>query len=423
MDVIMLRVLVAKKEKTNLYGNYRSHEAEDIEGQPEAVTDEATVINDIIDTKRSSKERRDKALRVYCYLLRQHYVSDPEILESHMDELLDSFSHSISNERDSEAEAISGLRALALTMITTGDGTIYTTFAPLLKRLITISSSYAYKAHALHCLGTITFFHATGDDDLLLEHLDYLLKIITSDGGEVNASGDVETVAAAVEEWGFLATAVEDLESHSEIAATAFLDHLESDFPVQIAAGENLALLYEKSFIETENYRGDAPVTVGEKYGFPLPGGELLMKRYNAYENKHEVTTRIAEIANISDRQTSKKDRRDIHKSFSSILATLEDPRRGPYHNTAINDTTEQEYGSRHAVKLGSEGDETEVIVVERWSTLLRLAALKRVVQGGLVKHHREGNQAIVDCLPAVVTKDRRGDKTKDRGDKARSRS
>lgn len=376
------------------------------------------MIDDIIDTKRSNKERRDKALRLYSYFLRQHYISDPEVLSTRLEELLESFARSISNERDSEAEAISGLSALALTMITTCDGTIYAMFAPLLKRMITISSSYAYKASALHCLGTIVFFHASGDDDLLLEHMDFLLKIITSNGGEVNATGDVETVAAAVEEWGFMATAVEDLEIQSEAAATAFMDHLDSDFPVKIAAGENLALLYEKSFIETEGNRQNVPtadgnLADGENHGFPLPGGELLIKRYDAFVHKYDVTTRVAEIANITDRQTSRKDRRDLHKTFSSILATLEDPRRGPFYSTALNEATEREYGSRNIVKIGTDGPQTVAISVDNWSIWLRLAALRRIMQGGLAKHHQEGNQAIMDCFPTIITTSRLGDKTR----------
>ena len=60
-------------------------------------------------------------------------------------------------------------------------------------------------------------------------------------------------MTAALEEWGFLATLQDEMEDATEAAMEAFVDQLESsDANVQIAAGENVALLYEKSFTERE---------------------------------------------------------------------------------------------------------------------------------------------------------------------------
>jgi ABC-type Zn2+ transport system substrate-binding protein/surface adhesin len=78
-------------------------------------------------------------------------------------------------------------------------------------------------------------------------------EIIESDGASIDAPDEGNVVIAALEEWGLLATEIEDLEEETEAAMEAFVEQLDSaDSGVQIAAGENIALLYEKSLTPQE---------------------------------------------------------------------------------------------------------------------------------------------------------------------------
>jgi hypothetical protein len=144
-----------------------------------------------------------------------------------------------------------------LIVLTDPSEALYNLTSEPLKEVIADYPAAAVKAAAIHALGAATFYGGGGGGDAdspeVLELMHYLLDIVESDGHSVGAGDSGAVVAAALEEWGFLATHMHDLERESPAAMEPFAEQLESsDAHVQIAAGENIALLFEKSYTELE---------------------------------------------------------------------------------------------------------------------------------------------------------------------------
>ncbi|PGG97807.1 hypothetical protein GX51_07119 [Blastomyces parvus] len=368
------------------------------------------VIKDYNDRKRSSNLSREDALTAYIRILTSHYVDEslPDF-----NELLASFAKSIKSE-SSEKETVLALKAVSLTALTFLDGTIYNQFASLLRRTISDSANMPIKAAAIHCLGACAFFGDAGEDEIL-DQMNFLLEIVSSDGHYVNAPDDATVVTAALEEWGFLATEVEDLEHESEDAIETFAEQLESsEAAVQIAAGENIALLYEKSYTPREegesmpdaeedefsaDEEGSSFLSDDDDAPAGSHGGPPLIKRYNAYHNTPRILHQVDALANISGRHINKKSKRSLHANFASIHTTIANPRRGPQYSKAIDNETARQYGTRKTVKIHQDA----LMKLDRWWKWLRLAALRRLLRWGFVTHYFEGSRGVLECLPVMA--------------------
>ena len=351
-------------------------------------------IEELTDRKGSSNKGREECLASYNRLLDSHYVADE--LYGKVPDLISSFGRSIKAET-SEKEAILALKALALTAITISDDSLYERSEALVKRSIADSQSLPIKAAAIHCLGTCIAFGGAGEEEIL-ETLAFLLEIVTSDGSLVDAADSAETVTAALRVYGFLVTQVEDLEHNSEEAVEAFLEQLDSSDPeVQIAAGENIALLYEKSYTPQEEDETTSDIEESGEGGDSSgdESGDLnLIKRYNAYHNTSEVVDKVSALASLSTHKLNKRTKQHLHKSFASILTTVENPRLGLRTNSAR--------GMRIKIYQAGEMD------VDSWWKLMRLNALRRLLAGGFVSHYFEGNKQVLEILP-IIMRDTRG--------------
>ena len=289
-----------------------------------------------------------------------------------------------------------------MTLITSPSDVIYDTVANPLKRTISDSASIPTKTAAIHTLGTCTFYGGASDDEVL-ENMSYLLEIISSDGHFIEAPDNPDTVTAALEEWGFLATLIEDLSENTEDAMDAFVEQLSSSaLSVQIAAGENIALLYEKSYTpleedETLSEHSDEDVLEDPD---ETPGVPKLVKRYTAYRRTDQLIYTLSELASLSTRKLSKKDKKHMHTSFADILNSVENPTRGPRYQNAINNETGKRYGSRMVVRIHRDG----VMKIDKWWKLHRLEGLRRVLQGGFVGHY-EKNAVVFESLPYVISR------------------
>lgn len=228
--------------------------------------------------------------------------------------------------------------------------------------------------------------------------MDFFLEIISTDGHFVDAPDDAEIVTAAIEEWGFLATQVEEMEDASEEATEAFVEQLEStDVNVQVAAGENIALLYEKSWSELED--DEEPEKRSDDSDDERdPTTINMVKRYTVYRQEHQLIQLLERLSKISSKRMSKKDRKSLHTNFADILNSVEHPTHGPRYSNSINDATNTVYGSRMKVSLGGKQNAT----IDKWWKLIRLKALKRVLQGGYLIHY-EANEVVFDTLPLVL--------------------
>lgn len=299
------------------------------------------------------------------------------------------------------------MQALELLAISAYDSAVYENAEPQLTRSIRDSSSNSVKAAAIHCLSSCALFGGAGEDDIYGQ-MTFFMDIVASDGQSIDANDDPESVTAAIREWGLLATEMDDLEAESEEAVQVFADQLNSDnAAVQIAAGENIALLYEKSYSEQEDYDDQNPdeenkeeglEDVDEEEEVEEEGGVRLIKRYDAYHNTSEILHDLHSLATIHSKRISKKEKKTLHNSFLSILTTVEDPRHGPMYNTAIDQDTGHHYGSRAMVKLGD-----GAMNIDRWWKWIWLSSLRRILRGGFSVHYHQGNRAVLDYLPVVM--------------------
>lgn len=287
--------------------------------------------------------------------------------------------------------------ALAMTVVTSPSDLIYEAVASPLKRVISDSASIPSKAAAVHCLGTCTFFGGASDDEIL-DNMAYLLEIVASDGAFIEAQDEPTPVVAALEEWGALSTLVDDLAAESEEAAEYFVDQLSSSHPaVQIAAGENIALLYEKSYRSLSEDDGPADSGDLDIVSDPddIPGVPKLVKNYDAYRRTDVLKDTLSDLATLNTRRLSKKEQKSLRTNFADILDSVEYPTHGPRYQNAISQETGKRYGSRMTVRIHKEG----VMRIDKWWKLHRLQALRRVLQSGFVTHY-ERNPLVFDSLP-----------------------
>ncbi|OQE30005.1 hypothetical protein PENSTE_c002G02977 [Penicillium steckii] len=366
---------------------------QDNEDWPQELADR---IQELLERKRSTVQGREEALAAFCRLTKYHYAE--EEIRTSVADLLSTFARSVRNET-STRETTNALRAIELLTITSSDDKIYENAEPFVTRSIRDSTSAVVKAAAIHCLGTCTIFGGAGEGGIM-DQMTFLLDIIASDGQSIDASDDAACVIAALQVWGFLATEIEDYESESEEAVQIFMDQLDSgDSGVQIAAGEAIALLYEKSYTPQEDDDDEDSEEEDEEDEHADFSGPKLIKRYNAYHNTPELERALQSLATVHNKRISKRDKKSLHSNFASILTTVENPRRGPRYNMAIDQDTNRHYGSTLTVKIGRHG----LMSIDRWWKWVRLSSLRRILQGGFSEHYFQGNRAVLDNLPVMM--------------------
>ena len=360
-------------------------------------------IDEILARKGSTNQGRERAYKNYVHLLTAQYAE--EEIDGKEDELVIAFLKSIREER-SEKEAILAAKALAITIITSPLESIYEAASSPLKRSISASPSTRVQTAAIHTLGTCAFYSGAVDEEIL-SVMDYLLDIVSTDGATIDATDAPEPVTAALEEYTFLATLIDDMSAQSSDAVEVFVDQLSStSSPVQIAAGEAVALLYEKSFKlwkpdEDPPLSTYAPNDIFSDPDFDLDdSGPKCVRLYPAYSRTDTLLHTLSQLANAHSHHLSKAAKKDLRSSFADIMTSVTYPTRaGPKFQNAIDQETGKRYGSRMTVKVHKEG----VMRIDRWWKLVRLAGLRRVLQGGFVGHY-EQNRVVFETLPILVT-------------------
>ncbi|KUJ12060.1 IFRD-domain-containing protein [Mollisia scopiformis] len=353
-------------------------------------------IEEIVDRKRSSNQGRELSLAQYSHMLMSHYAY--EEIDGKTSELFPALMKSVKSE-SSDKETSLALRAVALTLITAPSETVYDAIFQVLKHTYTESESHSVKAVAIHTLSAAAIYGGASDAEIE-EIMDDLLEIVESDGESVGAGDSGEVVAAACEAWGFLATTIDDIQDKTEAAMDAFVEQLDSsDTSVQVAAGENIALLYEKSFTPREANDGPASDEEDEE-GYTIDNS--MVKRYEVYRQKNQLEHKLSELANESSKRIAKKDRKALHTNFADILNTIEHPSRGPRYQKAIDKETGRRYGSRMTVRIHKTGS----MKIDKWWKLHRLQAMRRVLGGGFVEHYVK-NEVVFDSLPIMITSEK----------------
>ena len=366
-----------------------SSAADDDLPQEQWIADLESRIGDICDRKRSSVQGREDTLQHFNLDLVRHCAQKE--LKTKIDELLPNIMKSIKSGH-TEREVVLALRALALMLITEPSEKLYDDVSGPVKSVISNADHPMAKIAGIRTLAIATFYGGATEEETE-KVMDFFLEIASSDGSSIEEDDNGEIVVAALEEWGFLATQIEDLEETNEEAMDTFVDQLQSsDVGVQKAAGENIALLFEKSYtdMESDDEADEADMANGND-------GEVMVKRYTAYRNIHQLEGILTELSKVSSKRLSKNDRKVMHRTFEDILHTIEKPTRGPRYSTAL-DIDGNEYGSRLKVKVTKDG----TMLIDKWWKYHRLQALKRLLQSGFGVHY-EHNQNVLDTLPVDI--------------------
>ena len=280
-----------------------------------------------------------------------------------------------------------------------------------LKRAIVDSVSTNVKSAAIHALSACTFYGGASPEGTL-EIMDFLLEIISSDGHTISAPDEADPVVAALEEWGFLCTLIEDMSEQSQDSIDVFVEQLDSaEVTVQIAAAENIALLYEKSFKEYDpeedtlaDYQADDVLSTSEE----TASAPKLLRLYPAYRRTDRLLQMLESITasnTLSVHHMSKRERKELKTNLNDVANSIEFPHRGPKYSNAINNENGgHRYGSRMKVKIHSVG----FMPIDRWWHLHRLNGLRRVLQGGFVDHY-EKNEVVFETLPILIERKKGG--------------
>jgi hypothetical protein len=350
----------------------------------------------LIERKRSSVQGREESLSILSHLLMAHYAH--HVVQPRLSELVPALVKCAKGGQ-SDNETALALKALSLLVITEPNHSVYDAMIRPIKAIITSSESSPVMVAAVHTLGIATFYGRVGLEETQ-DIMDFYLEIIESDGHSVEAGDDGNVVAAALQEWGFLATQFDTMEDTSEEPMEAFIEQLESsDSSVVIAAGENIALLFEKSWTELEDDEEPAPRPTNnngdEEDVDPTTKG--MVKRYTVWRQEHQLVHTLNGLAQAHGKRISRKDKKELHSSFADILNTVEHPTRGPRYSNAIDQNTNKAYGSRMIVHIGKNS-----MAIDKWWKLHRLQSLRRALQGGFIVHY-EDNQVVFDSLPVML--------------------
>ncbi|KAM3074694.1 hypothetical protein ACMFMG_008117 [Clarireedia jacksonii] len=351
-------------------------------------------IEEIINRKRSTNRGRELCLAAYNYYLMSHYCHDE--IEGKTEELYPALFKSTREDAE-EKEACLALRAIAITIITVNPGETYDTIYESLKRILDKAQYENVKAAAIRTLSTLATYGGASESEVG-DLMDEFVEIVETDGNSVDALDSAEVVTAACEEWGALATVLDDLQDKSDAAVEAFIGQLESSSTsVQIAAGENIALIAEKSYSPREQ-------------DDELPGSDeaiddrdclvdhSFVKRYEPFRQKNELIDTLTQLKRESSKSISKKDKKSLHSTFRDVLTTVEHPTWGPKYHSDLNPLTGRAIGSRMTVRIHSTG----YMKIDKWWKLVRLQALRRTLGGGFLTHYQENN-VVFEALPTMI--------------------
>ncbi|EPQ64883.1 Bgt-5150 [Blumeria graminis f. sp. tritici] len=347
----------------------------------------------IVDRKKYSARDREINLAQYVDLLTSYYVH--EAIQYRNDEIYPILMKIINSEH-SENETCHAMRAVALTMITVPSESVYEKIEQYLKRSYRNSDNFGVKVAAIRTLSTVAIYGAASEFEIS-EIMDEYLEIIETDGCSIDSADQVDVVVAACKAWGYLATFLDDLEQKAEFAIGVFAEQLDSsDVSVKVAAGENIALLYEKGNSEALSSNSDCN---SEEYR--ASNNPTQSKYSEANYQKSRLHNSLNRLANESSRHICKKDRKTLHSNFSDILNTIEHPNRGPRYQNAINKETGKRYGSRMTITINNMGD----MKIDKWWKMHRLHALRTELKGGFSAHYRD-NPVIFESLPLEASDD-----------------
>ncbi|KAI0912329.1 interferon-related developmental regulator-domain-containing protein [Ustulina deusta] len=338
-------------------------------------------IAELLDRKRSSAKGRETCLSAYSHIVRHHYAE--EQLGPQLNELVPALLKSVRGGSNTD-EALSAVKALTMTILSTQSDNFYDHIYPSLRGLCQNSDEESLKVEAIEAMSIVTMCGG-GSVTAAEELLDFLLEIVESDGHSIEAGDSGPVVSAALTAWAFVASNLDDLQDQSDQALEAFTEQLDStDVDVQVAAGTNIALIFEAA----REYEDETEETSNLQY------------------DQHKLIQRMTALVRESSKSVSKKDRKHLHASFNSVLTSLEHG-KGPGYSTARRMASNphtggtktdfgeeyREYGYREKIRIHNIS-----MIIDTWSLSARVEMLRSVLGAGLAIHYME-NPLVKDLL------------------------
>ncbi|KAI1085038.1 interferon-related developmental regulator-domain-containing protein [Whalleya microplaca] len=359
--------------------------SEEGEEKPGVDWDRALVnfVENILNDKRSSPEIRTHRLKAFANCVKKHPTSAWAI-ENQLKLLIPKLLKSARSATTS-MEVIAALQALEVAVLSTESDvqyeTVYARIFPVLKGVCEDSDVESVIVESIRALAVA----AVCGGGFARPLMEFFLEIIESDGHVINSGDNGPIVIAALTCWGFVASNVGDLEEQSTQALEAFTEQLDSaDVDVQIAAGEAIALLMEAA----REYEAETD------------------EPWNIQYDQGDLVRRVRLLTKESAKTISKRNRRQLHASFNSVLTSIERG-LGPGYSTAhrmasnphtggtrtdFNDDV-KEYGYREKVSFGN-----ITMVVDSWALAAQIDKLKAVFGTNLPKQYME-NPVVQELL------------------------
>ena len=354
------------------------------DGEAVATFDAQALIDGLQDKKHNNSDVREQLLDLYIRVLRTQYSPDTHLwLDTAAASLTDAFLKD-ANRGATARERLLCLQAYCLTVGTTEDLEVFEGGERALKQIIVDDDDDQCKVWAIYAL-CMTVLYGGGLEQAALEVMEYLVEVVQSDGESIEAHDNAAVVAAAIVGWCFVAAHVDDYADYADTAMDAFVEQLDSsDTELLCNAGQAIALIFESS----RNHEHET----GEPFQLPY--------------DPQRLTGRLAEMAKLSAKSVSRKERRDLRESLVSVVTSLERG-VGPYYSTALyipekgdnvpavqrTDDGRAEYGYRCRLRLGNHSAR-----IDSWSLFSRVSVMKLVFRGGLQKHIFI-NPVVMDCL------------------------
>ncbi|KAG1380929.1 hypothetical protein G6F61_003626 [Rhizopus arrhizus] len=319
---------------------------------------------------------REENLETIVNLFSCHHVSSH--IENRLEEILGLLKKSTS-KHGSVKEACLAAKATALTFvnlddISEGDGDdLYRRILPTLRNSIKDSEEVEIKMNCLQTLALITYTSASEIDIRLVR--DYVFDFIETDGADFNVDGlstneKDSLMTEALKSYGILFSA-----SFSEglVDFNVLWDEVEkvmpvhemllesSDKDIRIAAGENIALIFEIVHIFTSTDEN------GEEYSEDEDEVEKP-----EYDNMYELVRTLKDLSVESSKRRAKSDRAEQKSVFRDIVKSVEEN---------IKPVEELKIGGK-------------IILFRGWGKILILNAFRRVLGQGL-QHHLKTNMML----------------------------
>ncbi|CCX07068.1 interferon-related developmental regulator-domain-containing protein [Pyronema domesticum] len=331
-------------------------------------------------SSKSSYQIREEALQTYISLLSSRFVKSN--IETSKTSIVNACLRSIKHGRTIN-ESLLAAKAIGLTIVTDPTEEIFDQVKRFFKQTITDCENFELKIALIHQLSAAAYYGGA----TLAERegiMDFFMEIIESDGSACDATDDAGVVTAALEEWGFLVTWLEDAEQITKDGMDALVEQLNSsEVSVQVAAGENIALLYEMSYTPAEDDEVEDRLELGTKW----------VERYQPYGRKNDLIDTLTQLSLGSKKHLSKKNKKTQKSAFSDIVLAIQNPLQGPKSSNAM-DKEGKAYGSRIKVKMHKTG----LLTIDKWWKLLRLQHLRRLLGGGFLNHWKE-NPVLFESL------------------------